>query len=229
VVAAAVREGGGEVPFEGRYADTQADFRDLIRQLKRISDFGGEKSSVRDIAKPKRGTPFPVPCDAIFLAGDYRQAILLASQLRFHDVHVPIIGNNSWVSGDLQHFPEAALVGAVFVDSFSPEAPDATARNFVAAYRKAKPSVPSAFAAQAYDATAAVIDAIRNGAKSPSEVHAHLWHADDLPGLAGPMHFDSDGLLQRPATLNKVKGGGKIEFLRRVRPSAATPSVVSAR
>jgi branched-chain amino acid transport system substrate-binding protein len=72
-------------------------------------------------------------------------------------------------------------------------------------YKKRFQSEPSVFAAQAYDATSVVLEAIRKGATSGSEVRDYLVNQPELAALSGPARFDGTGTLNRRVFVLGVK------------------------
>lgn len=100
----------------------------------------------------------------------------------------------------------------MFVDGFFLDSPHPTSQDFVNRYQQRYQGKPSLFAAQAYDATQLVVDAIRRGATSAREVHIHLSRAQDLPTLTGPAHVNAQGVLNRRLFVLQVKQGKIVPY-----------------
>jgi ABC-type branched-subunit amino acid transport system substrate-binding protein len=99
------------------------------------------------------------------------------------------------------------LEGSVFVDGFFADSQDPSVREFVDRYRKRYQSTPTLFAAQAYEAARAVLDAIKQGAATGRAVREHLSKHKDLPTLMGPGGFASNGVLERRLVVVQIKHG----------------------
>src|ERR1044072_7380787 len=116
----------------------------------------------------------------IFLPGDYRYVVLLATQLRFHDISVPLLGSNSWHTADLDRFRDRALTGSVFGDSFFADSPDPHTRDLVRRCLARYQALPTSFVVHAYEATHIVIDGLRFGARSGRQLRKYLDASENL-------------------------------------------------
>lgn len=145
--------------------------------------------------------------DAIFIPGRLSDVGLMAAQLNFHDMKVPLLGSNGWNAPDLIRSADQTLDGAVFVDGFFVDSPNPNVQDFVDHYKKRFQTTPTLFAMQGYDAGQFVIDAIKKGATSGEAVRDYLAAQQDLPALGGPAAFGQDGTLNRPLFLIQVKRG----------------------
>jgi ABC-type branched-subunit amino acid transport system substrate-binding protein len=202
-----VRTRGGELIATESYKDADSDFGPQIRRIKEadLSRYG--QTTTMQTSKGAERIMYTPGFDAIFLPGDSRQVALIAPQLLFYDVKVPLLGSSTWNSGDLLRLGGHAVDGGVFVDGFFIDSPEQNIREFVDRYRKRYHSDPSLFAAQAYDATRLVLEAIRKGATSGREVYEQLVRFQDLPTLSGPASFGSAGALNRRLFVINVKNG----------------------
>ena len=93
------------------------------------------------------------------------------------------------------------------MDALYLDSPDANVQDFVARYQGHYNTAPSLLAAQAYDATQLVLEALRRGATSAREVKAQLQQAQDLPALGGPAGFNAEGILDRRLFVLQVQEG----------------------
>ncbi len=98
---------------------------------------------------------------------------------------------------------------------------DRDVQDFVERYRQRFRTSPSLFAAQAYDATRLVLEAVRRGATSAREVETQLRNARDLPTLGGPAGFDTGGVLNRQLVVLQVKQG---KIVPAEQPNGQTPA-----
>lgn len=207
-----VRRLGGDIIAVESYQETDTDLAPQINRLK-AEDLGRDGQAImteeEDPSIRERYTP---GFDAIFLPGDPTQIGLITAQLWFHDVKVAFLGANTWNSPDLLRLADRSLEGSIFVDGFFSDSRDPNLHEFVVRYRLRYRSDPSLFAAQAYDATRLVLEALRQGASSGREVRDQLERLQDLPALSGPAAFDSSGTLSRKVLVMQVKRGKIVQI-----------------
>jgi ABC-type branched-subunit amino acid transport system substrate-binding protein len=148
----------------------------------------------------------------MFIPADSGQVALIAPQLLFYDVKVPLLGSNTWNSPDLLKLADRSIDGSIFVDGFFVDSPDHNIREFVERYRRRYQAEPSIFAAQAYDAMRIVLEAIRKGATNSRAVYEQLVSGPDLPTLTGPAAFGPSGALNRRLFVIYVKNGKLVQL-----------------
>lgn len=205
------RQLGGEIVAAESYKETETDFGNQIRRLKtedlkrhgRARTVPMSKGGVRVVYEPG--------FDAVFLPGRSSQIGLLTSQLLFYDVKVGFLGNATWNGPDLLRLADRTVEGDVFVDGFFADSPNPTIHDFVVRYRLRHQVDPTSFAAQAYDATRLVLDAMYQGATSGRAVRDHLTRSAELPALSGPAAFGSNGTLERRVFVIEVKKGRLVQ------------------
>jgi ABC-type branched-subunit amino acid transport system substrate-binding protein len=207
-----VRKRGGELIAMESYKETDTDFGPQIRRLKEADLNRYGQTSTTKTSKGAVRTVYTPGFDALFLPGDSTQVALLAPQLLFYDVKVPLLGSSTWNSGDLLRLAGNSIDGSVFVDGFFLDSPEQNVREFVDRYRKRYQSDPSLFAAQAYDATRVVLEAVRKGASTGQEVYEQLLKLQDLPTLTGPGAFGPGGALNRRLFVINVKNGKLVQL-----------------
>jgi ABC-type branched-subunit amino acid transport system substrate-binding protein len=207
-----VRKRGGELIAMESYKETDTDFGPQIRRLKEADLNRYGQTSTTKTSEGAVRTVYTPGFDALFLPGDSTQVALLAPQLLFYDVKVPLLGSSTWNSGDLLRLAGNSIDGSVFVDGFFLDSPEQNVREFVDRYRKRYQSDPSLFAAQAYDATRVVLEAVRKGASTGQEVYEQLLKLQDLPTLTGPGAFGPGGALNRRLFVINVKNGKLVQL-----------------
>jgi ABC-type branched-subunit amino acid transport system substrate-binding protein len=213
VFMAEVRRRGAEIISEELYAENQTDFRHQIQHLKTmdLQRYGKTSKKMIKTRKGSRTHAVHTPgFDAVFLPGEYRQAVLIASQLAFHGVRVPLLGNNTWRTPDFVRFHHSSLEGGSFINSFFAESSDPNVHDFVEEYRSVYHAEPSMTAAQSYEATQLVLKAIHQGARSGSAIREFLARSDDLPVFAGVNGFRPNGVLNRKGFLIRILSDGKL-------------------
>ena len=217
-----VRQADGEIIAIDSYKEGDTDFRAPIQRLKTedLKKYGVEVPFEQDPVKTqaksfgKKGTRmlYSPGFDAIFLPGRSTDVALLAAQLAFHDIIVPILGTNGWNSPEFARIADRSIEGSVFVDGFFVDSPNPSVQEFVERYRRRYQSAPSLFAAQGYDAAHLVVEALRKGATSGESIRDYLLLHHDLPTLAGPADFSPEGTLNRRVFLIQVKQGKLVQL-----------------
>ena len=212
-----VRQQDGEIIATEAYKEGDTDFRAVIAKLKAedLKKYGLEVPVENDPAKP--GPPrggkktkrilYSPGFDAVFIPGRSLDVGLLAAQLAFHDIVVPLLGTNGWNTPDFARVADRSIEGSVFVDGFFADSASPVVQEFVERYRKRFQSTPSLFAAQGYDAARLAVEAIKRGAITGEAIRDYLMMQHDLPALSGPSGFSPDGTLNRRVFLIQVKQG----------------------
>lgn len=201
----AVRQGGEIVAVES-YTDDETDFATQLQRLK-AADLRRSGQLSRETVKTGYTRWVYTPgFDAVFLPGDPVHVALLAAQLAFYDINVPLLGSDSWYTSELLHWANDSVEGGIFPTGFFGESPDPGVQRFVHRYRARFHSDPTVFAAQAYDAALLILDTIRQGARTGSEIREQLLRRYDLPALNGLAVFRSNRLLERKIYLIQVSG-----------------------
>jgi ABC-type branched-subunit amino acid transport system substrate-binding protein len=202
-----IRQLGGEIIAADTYGPQATDFGP---PLKRIKAADLKRDGKLEPAGKKRGktiTMYRPGFDALFLPGEAEKVSLIAGQLPFYAAKIPILGTNGMNAPNLIRSDSHALEGAIFADSFFVDSPDPAVRDFVELYVRRFQKPPSAFAAQAYEATRLVLDAMRKGATTGRDLRNSLATMQNAPGLAGPLAMTPEGHLERQYVLIQVKGG----------------------
>lgn len=211
---------GGEIIAIESFKEGETDFAPQIQRLK-AEDLKKYGLAVpveipRPVGKPVNRTEkrvlYTPGFDAIFIPSRSQDIGLLAAQLAFHDIKVPLLGANGWNSQDFVRTADRTVDGATFVDGFFVDSPNPAVQDFVQRYRKRFESPPSLFTMQGYDAARVVIEGIRHGATSGEALREFLATQSDLPTLAGPAGFGPDGTLHRPLFLLQVKQGKFVQL-----------------
>ncbi len=215
-----VREHEGEVIGIESFKEGETDFGPQIKRLKAedLKKYGlavpldPSRPPGKPVAKMEKRVLYTPGFDAIFIPSRSHEIGLIASQLAFHDVRVPMLGTNGWNSPDFARTADRTVDGAVFVDGFFLESHHPGVQEFVQRYQRRFQSNPSLFSMQGYDAARIVIEAVRKGASSGEAVQEYLSTQRDLPTLAGPASFGPEGTLQRPLFLLQVKQGKFVQL-----------------
>jgi ABC-type branched-subunit amino acid transport system substrate-binding protein len=215
-----VRLREGEVIAVESFKGGETDFGPQIARLK-AEDLKKYGLAVPVEQPPRPGKPlsknekrmlYTPGFDAIFIPSRSNEIGLIAAQLAFHDIKVPLLGTNGWNSQDFARTADRSVDGATFVDGFFVDSPNPSVQEFVQRYQKRFQTTPSLFTVQGYDAARAVIEGIRKGATSGEAMQEFLMTQRDLPTLAGPAGFGPDGTLHRPLFLLQVRQGKFVQL-----------------
>lgn len=201
------RQFGGEIIAVESYKETDTDFGLPIKRLK-LEDLK-RHGHAKTVPMSKGGTRvvYEPGFDAVFLPGRSSQIGLLTAQLLFYDVKVGFLGNSTWNTPDLLRNADRTIEGDIFVDGFFADSPDPTVHDFVVRYRLRHQADPTSFAANAYDATRLVLEAVTRGATSGRAIRDQLTRSPDLPALSGPAAFGPNGTLDRKLFVIEIKKG----------------------
>ncbi|MBA2486561.1 MAG: penicillin-binding protein activator [Nitrospira sp.] len=212
-----IRQQDGEIIASETYKEGDTDFRAVIARLKAedLKKYGLEvpiendpaKSATKQGGKKTKRILYSPGFDAVFIPGRSLDAGLLAAQLAFHDIAVPLLGANGWNTPDFARVADRSIEGSVFVDGFFADSASPVVQEFVERYRKRFQATPSLFAAQGYDAARLAVEAIKRGATTGEAIRDFLMMQHDLPALSGPSGFSQDGILNRRVFLIQIKQG----------------------
>ena len=215
-----VRQHDGEIIAIESFKEGETDFGPQIMRLKAedLKKYGlavpvdPSRPAGKPINRNEKRLLYTPGFDAIFIPSRSSEIGLIAAQLAFHDVKVPLLGTNGWNSQDFARTADRTVDGATFVDGFFVDSPNPAVQDFVQRYRKRFQTTPSLFTMQGYDAARVVIEGIRKGATSGEAIQEFLMTQRDLPTLAGPAGFGPDGTLHRPLFLLQVKQGKFVQL-----------------
>jgi len=208
---------GGEIIAVDTYRPDDNDFGPPIKRIKEADLKRYGKMESPPTPPQKKGvkeTKIYIPgFDAIFLPGEAQKVSLIAGQIRFYAAKVGLLGTNGMDTPELLHFDARAVEEAIFADSFFVDSPDPAVRNFVEQYRKRFQQPPTAFAAQAYEATKLVLDGILKGATTGRALRESVKNVKNAPGLIGPLTMNPAGYLERRYVLIQVKNGKLVPLM----------------
>ncbi len=215
-----VRRHNGEIIAIESFKEGETDFGPQIKRLKEedLKKYGlavpidPSRPPGKLFGKSDKRVLYTPGFDALFIPSRSQEIGLIAAQLAFHDVTVPLLGTNGWNSLNFARTADRTVDGAVFVDGFFADSPNPAVQDFVQRIQRRFQTVPSLFTMQGYDAARTVIEAVRRGATSGEAVHELLLTQRDWPALAGPAGFGQDGTLERSLFLLQVKHGKFVQL-----------------
>jgi branched-chain amino acid transport system substrate-binding protein len=202
---------GGEVLALQAYDVELTDFAKPIKALKKkagVPDLPEEKNVRKGAAGV--GEEYELPFEAVFLPGSAEEAGLILPQFSFHDMDVRRLAVFGGSGLNTPRFPEVGeefAEGAIFTDGFFAGSPRPEIQLFVQRYRRKYGEDPGTFAAQAYDAAAIVLEALRAGADTRENMLSALADLKEFPGVAGKTTLIPGGLLERDPFFGTVARG----------------------
>ncbi len=144
-VVAAARETGSRVVRAVSYPADMTDFTPVIRKA------AGQREFLRSARLKEKGASMDLPFEAIIVADRWDRVFLLASQLRYYNIYLPLAGFSGWNDEELIRKAGEAVAGAVFSVDYSDAIPGSRGERFRRDYRESLQVSPSRFEAMGYD------------------------------------------------------------------------------
>lgn len=117
------------------------------------------------------------------------------------------VGGDGWDADELLKNAGDEMEGAYFTNHYAPDVPWPRSQEFVKKYREKYSRTPSALAAQAYDATRLLADAIgRAKTDTPDGIRDAIAETKDFDGASGMITIDSERNAQKPVVIVQIKG-----------------------
>lgn len=187
------------------YSPDTSDFSDVIRQAVGNAAFSREFSG-------KKGEGIVLPQKAIVIADRWERVFLLASQLRFYNVYLPLAGFSGWNDAELLKKAGEAVRGSVFSVEYSDVLTGFPGESFRKEYREAMERAPSRFAATGYDAAMFLAESFRlvgEGDSRPAGVltRERIPLLKTFRGVTGTFQFGPEGDMVRKVFLLSVELG----------------------
>ena len=208
----AVEYFGGELIAVESYSEQETDIAEQIIRLKDTDLTKYGTTTEEKIPKKKKRIVYTPGFDAVFVPGKPVNLALIASQLAFYDINVPLLGANSWHDPEIFRWARHGIDSGIFTDGFFLESPDSLVQAFIQRYRSRFGSDPSLFSVQAYDATWLILDTIQKGAQSGSDIREQFIRRHDLPILNSFASFGSTGILNRKIYILQVSKGQFVQI-----------------
>jgi len=180
-----IKNDWGIVAYENFMKKAQALGAEILTVEPYLPEQGKDYSAI--ITKVKATNP-----DIIYLGMMYTDAALFAQQARKAGLNAPMIGTGSLYSDELIKLGGGAVEGMYLTCSFYPNDPRPEVQDFVKTYQQKYGKLPTMFAAQAFDATNLIIQALKNGATDRKSLRDKLAEIKDFPGVTGKTSFNEN-------------------------------------
>ena len=204
-VAAATQETGTRIGKTVSYPPGVTDFTDVIRKAV------GAAAFVRDSKSREKGKGMKLRQEAILIADRWDRVFLLASQLRYYNVYLPLAGFSGWNDEELIRKAGDAVAGAVFSVDYAPAIPGTQGEKFRAEYQEAVRSAPSRFEAMGYDGAMLLAEALGpyegNGRSAGEASRERIPRLKTFRGVTGIFQFGPSGEMRRKVFLLRVELG----------------------
>lgn len=187
------------------YSPDTSDFTDAIQRAV------GRAAFSRKSSKKKRGA-MTLPEEAIVIADRWERVFLLASQLRFYNVYLPLAGFSGWNDQELLQKAGEAVNGAVFSVDYAGVFPGFLGEKFRQEFQEAFGRTPFRFEAMGYDAALLLAESFRLEAERNLHSEGELSR-ERIPllrtfrGVTGVFQFGPDGEMRRKVSLLGVELG----------------------
>ncbi len=171
------RKLGGETLISIGYESGKTDFRYEIDILK---EYLPDTTDTMDTV------------DVIFIPAYVDDVIMIATQLRFYEVDLPLLGANGWKSDRLLALAREYVEGAIFT-AFDLNADSAQiSREFTRKYKDRYAEDPMRQSAQGFDAGRLVTEAVSSGMDNPYLLRDYLNSRSLSVGVSGLIYTAED-------------------------------------
>jgi len=153
--------------------------------------------------------PLPpiIDFDVLFIPDASKKIALIAPALAFHEVRgVQLLGSNDWLDPELLRIARRHVSGSVISTSFYAESDIPIVVEFVEGFRKTFDATPTAYAAQAFDATNLILVQLASGRSDREGVREGLLDTRAYPGATGVLTMRPDGNARRRPFLLGISG-----------------------
>lgn len=192
--------------------DYGAGLKDVIDM--KVTEYGGKVLGIESyyLGQTKDFTPYITKLralnpDALFIAGLYNEAALIAKQAADVGWTPPIFGTDGFYTQALIDMGGKAVEGVRVSGYFFSGNPDPAVQDFVAQIKTKYNVVPGAYTANGYDAMMVLAEAIKKNGADRGKINDYLTTLKGYKGLTGTISFDENGdAMKDPLKLQVVDG-----------------------
>jgi branched-chain amino acid transport system substrate-binding protein len=185
----------------------QKAFTRLGGTITDIESYGaGDTEFSAQLTKIKPGLP-----EGLYVPGYYTEVGSVARQARRLGIKAPLMGGDGWESPELLKIGGVDIVGSYYSNHFAHDLPSPRAKQFITAYGAKYNEAAPALAALGYDATLAILDALRRaGSTNPRAVRDALATTTELDAVTGRLTLDANRNPVKPAVVVRVTEAGEV-------------------
>lgn len=134
----------------------------------------------------------PLGIEAVYVAASDRKMVLIADQLKYYDMNVPVFATSSVSGSYILSFPDN-LDGMIFPVEFHAGDDDPAVSEFVRKYREKYADQANEISANAYDLMKITSALINTGVDSRENFRKLLSGVRNFDGIAGEFSFNNEG------------------------------------
>ena len=202
---AAARQAGVRIAKTVSYSPEAQDFTAAIKRAV------GNATFQRQSRSKEKGKAMKLPLGGIIIADRWDRVFLLASQLRYYNVYLPLAGFSGWNDAELLRKAGGSVSGAVFPVDYSDAIPGSQGDRFRKEFQEVMRVPPTRFEAMGYDGALFLSEAfsLEGGSGRPlgEAMHERIPRLKNYPGVTGTFQFTPAGDLRRKVPLLQVELG----------------------
>ena len=183
---------------------------EILRAARRLepSDALVLREALYPLMGPEREILPPiVDFDVLFIPDAAEKIALIAPGLAFHEINdVQLMGSSDWLDMELLRVARRHVSGSVISTPFYAESDVSIVAEFVQGYENTFGEIPSAYSAQAFDATNLILVQLAAGRADRRGVREGLLDVRAYPGATGVLTMRPDGNARRRPFLLTVSG-----------------------
>jgi ABC-type branched-subunit amino acid transport system substrate-binding protein len=203
--AAAAPAAGIRIAKTVSYSPETQDFTEVIKRAV------GNATFQRQSRSKEKGNAMKLPLGGVVIADRWDRVFLLASQLRYYNVYLPLAGFSGWNDPELLRKAVGSVSGAVFTVDYSEAVPGPEGDRFRKAFQEMMRVPPSRFEAMGYDGALFLSEAfaLEGGSGRPlgEAMRERIPRLKNYPGVTGTFQFGPAGDLRRKVSLLQVELG----------------------
>ena len=203
--AAAARDAGIRIAKTVSYPPDVQDFTETIKRAV------GNATFRRQSRSKEKGKAMKLPLGGIIIADRWDRVYLLASQLRYYNVYLPLAGFSGWNDPELLRKAVGSVSGAVFPVDYSDAIPGSEGDRFRKDFQEAMRIPPNRFEAMGYDGALFLSEAYAleggSGRSLGEAMRERIPRLRNFPGVTGTFQFSPAGDLRRKVSLLQVELG----------------------
>ncbi len=202
---AVAHETGIRIAKTVSYSPETQDFTGVIKRAV------GNATFQRQSRSKERGKEMKLPLGGIIIADRWDRVFLLASQLRYYNVYLPLGGFSGWNDPELLRKAVGSVSGAVFPVDYSDVIPGPQGDRFRKTFEEMMRVSPTRFEAMGYDGAQFLSEAfaLDGGSERPlgEAMRERIPRLKNYPGVTGTFQFTPAGDLRRKVPLLQVELG----------------------
>jgi ABC-type branched-subunit amino acid transport system substrate-binding protein len=202
---AASRQAGVRIAKTVSYPPAAHDFTETIKRAV------GNATFQRQSRSKEKGKAMKLPLGGVIIADRWDRVFLLASQLRYYNVYLPLAGFSGWNDAELLRKAGGSVSGAVFPVDYSDAIPGSQGDRFRKEFQAVMRVSPTRFEAMGYDGALFLSEAfsLEGGSERSlgEAMRERIPHMKNYPGVTGTFQFTPAGDLRRKVPLLQVELG----------------------